>query len=246
MPTYTNMARADDPYRTGQQLYRRPSRMLAAFATLPRPNGSAAAPAASATAYLVLHRTRAIEITEATLAFGFRAASAASSASLPVLIQAADLDLMQARRHAALLAGHALPAELRGLRNAAPGLVIRGLAAVESCWSDRRARPLGMATMIDTSADLGSTQDDLADVCRRAGVAPSPASMGLDQTSYGPADPGAAERLAAAAAERALAVALACARGLDRYRWEGIIRTDRIMAATTWDLFPLVTWHDTP
>lgn len=243
MRTYTNMTRPDDPYRTGQQLYRRPSRMLAAFATLPRPRGPATAPAAAATAYLVLHRTRVIEI---TLAFGFRAASAASSQSLPQLVQIADLDLLQARRHAAFLAGHELSPELRGLRTAAPGLVTRGLAAVESGWSARHVRPRGTAAMIDISADLGGGHADLAAICRWAGIDPSPAAMSLDQASGDPADPGAAERLAAAAAERALVAALACARGLGRYRWDGIIRTEPVMAATTWDLFPLLTWDDTP
>ena len=59
-------------------------------------------------------------------------------------------------------------------------------------------------------------------------------------------DCGPAEHLAAAAAERALAIALACARGLGQYRWEGTLRTARIMAAATWDLFPIVAWDDTP
>ena len=35
MHVYTNMAWPDDPYRTGQQLYRRPAPRLAAFATWP-------------------------------------------------------------------------------------------------------------------------------------------------------------------------------------------------------------------
>ena len=53
----------------------------------------------------------------------------------------ADLDLMQARRHARFLVGHALGASLRALREAAPGLVARGLDAVESGWADQRPAP---------------------------------------------------------------------------------------------------------
>ena len=217
--------------------------MLAAFATLPSPRGPAPAPAAAATAYLVLHRTRVLEITQATLAFGFRAASAPNSQDLPQLVRVADLDLLQARRHAAVLVGHDLFPELRALRTAAPGLVTRGLAAVESGWSTRHARPRGMAALIDISADLSGGHADLGAVCRWAGIAPSPASMSPDQAS---ADHVESERLAAAAAERALVIALACARSLGRYRWDGVIRTGPVMAATTWDLFPLLTWDDTP
>jgi len=38
MLTWTNMTRPEDPYRTGQQLYRRPSPQLAAF-TVTTPAG---------------------------------------------------------------------------------------------------------------------------------------------------------------------------------------------------------------
>ena len=44
-------------------------------------------------------------MTGQTLAFGFRAASADDPAELPAVAAVADLDLMQARRHAAVLAG---------------------------------------------------------------------------------------------------------------------------------------------
>ena len=75
MRTYTNLAWPDDPYRASQQLYRRPSPMLAGFAVVPP--GQSMATAAIAVAYLPLHRTRAITVTEGTLASGFRAACTA-------------------------------------------------------------------------------------------------------------------------------------------------------------------------
>jgi len=241
MRTYTNLAWPDDPYRASQQLYARPSPMLAAFAVMPPGQCAVTAPAAVAVAYLPLHCTRAITVTEDTLAFGFRAASAADGGCIPRPAGVADLDLMQARRHARFLVGHALGDSLRALREAAPGLVARGLDAVESCWADRQARARGTATMIDIRND----RHDLAAICRSAAVTASPASMASGIPSGGPAGRGTAERLAAAAAERALAIALACARGLGRYRWEGTVRTARIMAATAWDLFPNVAWDDT-
>jgi hypothetical protein len=79
MRTYTNLAWPDDPYRASQQPYARPSPMLAAFAVVPPGQCAVMAPAAVAVAYLPLHRTRAITVTEDTLAFGFRAASTAGA-----------------------------------------------------------------------------------------------------------------------------------------------------------------------
>ena len=238
MHVYTNLAWPDDPYRAGQQLYPRPSPMLAAFAVMPPGRHALTAPAAVAVAYLPLHRTRVITVTEDTVAFGFRAASAADAGGIPQLAWLADLDLMQARRHARFLAGHELSADLLALREAAPGQAARGLAAVAASWADRQAHPRGIATMVDVG--------DLMDACRTAAVATTCASMNGTMTAQGLAgNPGIAQHLAAAAAERALAIALACARGLGRYCWADTIGTARVMAAATWDLFPLVTWDDT-
>ncbi len=214
--------------------------MLAAFAVMPSGRSFVTAPAAVAVAYLRLHRTRAITVTQDTLAFGFRAASTADAGRVPRLAEVADLDLLQARRHARFLAGHTLAADLHALREAAPGLAARGLTAVESGWADRPPRARGAATMID----VGDDSDDLADSCGRAGVVASAASMASDVTAGLPAEPWTAERLAAAAAERALVIALACARGLGRYCWEGTICTARVMAATAWDVFPSAAWDD--
>jgi hypothetical protein len=239
MFTCTNLAWADDPYRTGQQLYKRPSPMLAAFTVLSAGQRAVTAPAAIAVGYLLLHRTRAIEVTEDTVSFGFRAASTAGDGGVRDLVRIADLDLMQARRHARFLAGHALADGLRSLREAEPGRAACGLAAVEAAWADRRSRRRGTAAMID----IGEGHRDLAAICRGAAITASPASMAREFSC--PAEPGAAEQLAAAAAEQALVIALACARALGRYRWEGTLRTARVMTATAWDLFPHVAWHHT-
>ena len=246
MRTYTNLAWPDDPYRASQQLYARPSPMLAAFAVLLTGQPALRAPAAVAVVYLPLHRTRVLTVTEETVAFGFRAASTADASSIGGLAGFADLDLMQARRHARFLAGHDLSAVLRALRAAAPGRATRGLAAVAAGWADRQARARGTVTLVDVCADLGDGHGDLAEASRAAGVVVAPASACASSPCPGLAgDPGAVERLAAAAAERALATALVCARGLGRYQWETAISTARIMSATTWDLFPVVPWDDT-
>lgn len=237
--TFTNLAWPDDPYRASQQLYRRPSPMLAAFAAVLPGNQAAAVPSATAIAYLPLHRTRSIEVTEQTLAYGFRAAAITDGRSIEELVAAADLDLLQARRHAAILAGHDLASKLHALREAAPGHSARGITAVESCWASRGTRRRGMAEMIDTAADLGGSPsprglDTWVDAPHPA-LAPSPAPVGQEDAREG-------ELAAAAAAVRALTIALACASHTGRYRWHGSINVAAIMAGTVWDLFPQITW----
>jgi hypothetical protein len=244
MRTFTNLVWPDDPYRASQQLYRRPSPMLAAFAVMTVSGDAAMVSAAMAVAYLPLHRTRVVEVSEACVSFGFRAAAAADGNGIAQLVTLADLDLMQARRHAVILAGHDLPAELRGLREASPGLVTRGLASVEAGWADRDARRRGAAVLSDTSADLGGARDIPA-LCRDAGIDRSPACLAGPDAARQDGSGCLAESLAAAAAERALVIALACARGTGRYSWTGCLSTGRIMTDTAWDLFPEVTWQAT-
>jgi hypothetical protein len=87
--------------------------------------------------------------------------------------------------------------------------------------------------MIDSCTD----GDDLATACRNVGITASPpcADGGL---AAGAAVPETAARLAAVAAERALVIALACARKSGLYAWDGTMDTTRIMDVTAWDLFP--------
>ena len=64
MRTWTNMTRPGDPYRTGQQLYRRPSGQLAAFAAGGALRGGGRRrPACCVMVYLPLHRTRPVAVT---------------------------------------------------------------------------------------------------------------------------------------------------------------------------------------
>ena len=142
MRTYTNMAWPEDPYRTGQQLYPRPAPRLASFATGPPPAYRAQAARSAAIVYLPLHRTKTLTVTGQTLTFGFRAASITGEAEAGALAALADLDLLQARRHAAILTGCMLGSELTGLQMAA-GATLRGLAAVQAEWSSRRMSARG-------------------------------------------------------------------------------------------------------
>ncbi len=229
MPTYTNMTWPDDPYRTGQQLYRRPVPRLAAFTARRTATGGHLAPAAVAIVYLPLHRTRTLTVTEQTLTFGFRAASTDDAAEMPGLAAIADLDLMQARRHAAILAGHLLAGDLAVLRQADDAGVWRGLAAVEREWANR-GEATGRAAMFDCQLDLPGSPS-LEQACQQAGIfSPHGSPPGEDRS--------AGHQAAALAVERALMIALLCARHQGRYDWAGTLRTGQVMAAATWDCLP--------
>ena len=230
MRTYTNMTWPDDPYRTGQQLYRRPVPRLAAFTAERTAADGRPGPAAVAIVYLPLHRTQAMSVTEQTLTFGFRAASADDAAEAPGLAAVADLDLMQARRHAAVLAGHLLAGDLAALRQAGDAAALRGLAAVEHEWA-ARGQVTGRAATFDCGLDLPACPP-LELACQQAGIATGPGG------SWPDADRPAGRQAAALAVERALMIALVCARHQGRYEWAGILRTGPVLAAATWDCLP--------
>src|SRR6266851_2414030 len=174
MEIYTNLVWPDDPYRTGQQLYRRPAPRLAAF-TISQAAASRLVPTAAAIVYLPLHRTQVLGVTGETLAFGFHAASISREAGVPALAQVADLDLMQARRHAAILAGHMLAGDLASLRALAPDAVLRGVTAVERDWADRSAPAKGRAVMLDCGLDLPGAASP-AEACAQARISVSNAA----------------------------------------------------------------------
>lgn len=227
MRTYTNMTWPDDPYRTGQQLYRRPFPRLAAFAAGRTPAGGRLVPAAVAIVYLPLHRTRTMVVTEQTLTFGFRAASTSGAAETAGLAVIADQDLMQARRHAAVLAGHLLADDLAALRQPGDVAALRGLAAVEREWA-ARGTAAGRAAMFDCGLDLPG-RPPLEHACQQAGIVTGPGG-----SKSGPDRP-AGCLAATLAVQRALMIALVCARHQGRYEWAGALRVGQVMAAAAWD-----------
>jgi hypothetical protein len=236
MKTYTNMTWPDDPYRTGQQLYRRPAPRLAAFTVGQAMEGNLRLPHAFAIVYLPLHRTQALAVTEGRLAFGFRAASVDSGAEASGMAKLADLDLMQARRHAAFLAGYRLADDLIALQNSAHDDVLRGVAAVAHEWAERQAPTRGRAAMFDCGLDLPGAAS-LEEACERSEVSsPTIYSSAQGNTpAYG--EP------AAVTVERALTIALVSARHLNRYKWEGTLQPETLMTANAWDCFPRKAIH---
>ncbi len=234
---YTNLAWPGDPYRTGQQLFRKPGPMLAAFtlasgtlASDPADDAGREALVSAAMVYLPLHRTRAILVTGQAIAFGFQVTTAGGTA-LPGLAQAADLDLARARRHAAILAGHLLADDLTRLQALAGEAVLRGVAATERDWATRQTPVKGKAMMIDCGADLPARS--LGQACRQAQIIPG---AGWDKTAPGRAAD--SELAAALAVGRALMLALLSARHLGRASWQQDLDITEIITASAWDCFP--------
>jgi hypothetical protein len=226
MRTWTNLTWPDDPYRTGQQLYRRPAPRLAAFTTWPALAGDQLVPVTTAVVYLTLHRSRPVTVTGQTLTFGFRAASTSDPAQAADVAGVADLDLMQARRHAAVLTGYELARDLATLQQASTGAARRGTGAVAAEWG-RRGPATGRADLFDASLDLPGNPS-LAQACQQAKVNPVRAGTS-DQEDRHPVT---------LAVERALAVALVCARHLGRCEWDAALDTRAVMAACAWDCLP--------
>jgi len=229
MRTWTNLTWPDDPYRTGQQLYRRAGGRLAAFTTWPAVAGGQVVPATTAIVYLPLHRTKEVRVTGQTLTFGFRAASTGDPADVPAVAAVADLDLLQARRHAAVLAGYHLAKDLDVLLGAAGVTGCRGLAAVAGEWGDRTPAA-DRALLFDCDLDLPGGLP-LGQACQRVGISPK-ATGGARDEGRNPAT---------LAVERALVIALLCARHQGRYEWDGTLDTRAVMAASAWDCLP---WPD--
>jgi hypothetical protein len=234
MRTYTNLAWPEDPYRTGQQLYRRPPPRLAAVTIGRTGGGSHLACQSVAIIYLPLHRTKTLTVTGHTVAFGFHAASTADTSEAPALARLAGLDLLQARRHAAVLTGHMLGGDLTALRNLAGDLVPRGIVALGQEWADRRDPAPGKAAMLDCGLDLPGGAS-LSDACRQARISVSTQAAALDAPDTG-------ELAVVMAVHKALAIALVTARHLERYTWEETLHTDEILAAGAWDCLPLPPW----
>lgn len=226
MRTWTNLTWPDDPYRTGQQLYRKPAPRLAAVTTWPAMTGGQAVPMTVAIVYLPLHRTRPVTVTGHTLAFGFRAAHASDPGEVPAVAAVADLDLMQARRHAAILTGYHLAQDLAALQQSDGVTACRGLGAVASDWGDR-APATGRAALFDCGLDLPGHLP-LGQACQRVGISP----LQADATRMEGWHP------VTLAVERALAVALLCAKHQGRYQWTGTLDTKTVMAAGAWDCLP--------
>jgi hypothetical protein len=228
----TNLQWPEAPFGAEQRPFGRPRDLLTAVAVdwAPQPGGDPV-PSAAASVYLGVRRQgSAYEISTDTLSIGYRVTLLDEPGELPELLAVVDRTLTRARRHAAILAGHNLGADLARLldRSAAP---LRGASGVIEAWGDRTVKGRGMARMVDT-----------ADEARATGAA-------LDMTLAAqavalPTSPVDTAGLARAVLARALAIGLTAAVHAGRYHWEGTFRVVELVDRETWDLLPAGTPSD--
>jgi hypothetical protein len=242
MRAFTNLAWPDDPYGTGQ-LHRKAPPLLAGVALQWIDDGERAAPVAAAMAYLKLHRTRPAVFDGTAIAFGFRAVVIERIDDVEALLEVVDLDLLQARRHAAILAGHSLADDLYGLA-AATSRRWRGVDAVAQVWHGRDVPRRDVAARIDTAHDGPAADADLRQVCIGVGIAPGTAPRGLAlppiiNDRYTHLDQlETVEWFGAAVTERALSIALAAGHAADRCAWPAAADIASSLAVQAWDSFP--------
>jgi len=252
MRTFTNLIRPDDPYHVGLGLFRKPPPLLAGFAAIWVDDGERAVPVSAAMVYLKLHRTRQVDLDGEDLTFGFREVATLDASEAGKVVEVADLDLLHARQHAAVLAGHSFGDDLYGLGVAAV-IPARGVRAVEEALKEPCGPRRGLARIADTGvSDNAPADPDLRLACIQAGIAPGGVWRGLalpfivnDQYARGQeGDPGAVEWLGAAAVERALAVALVAGQMTGRCAWQGKANIGQALEKTAWDSFPSLLTAD--
>ncbi|ABW12247.1 hypothetical protein Franean1_2824 [Parafrankia sp. EAN1pec] len=223
----TNLGWADTPFGAERRPFAERTPLLAAFTVLTR----AAVPAAMGAVYLRLPRGRTLAVTEATLRFGFHAVAAEQPVETLTVAARLDALLVQARRRAAILAGHRFADDLARL--AAASAPTRGFTALAAAWPGETAQP-GLARLHDTAP--GPTPAALHEVCAAVHL------HGLPTDPDPAADPAPAGHLTSAGTPqilrrvvvRALGTALVVARSTGHYQWDQL-DLDAIVEAAAWD-----------
>lgn len=223
----TNLGWADTPFGAERRPFAERTPLLAAFTVLTR----AASPDAMGAVYLRLPRGRTLAVTERTLRFGFHAVAAEDPAETLLVAAGLDALLVQARRRAAILAGHRLADDLARL--AAAGAPTRGITALAAAWPGETAQP-SLARLHDTAR--GSTPVVLEDVCTafhlhglfaESGTSADPARVGYGASAGAP-------QILRQVVLRALAIALVAARSTGHYQWDQL-NLDDVVEAAAWD-----------
>ncbi len=124
---------------------------------------------------------------------------------------------MQARRHAAVLAGHRLPADLHLPPEAHSSHGCTRAGGGGGGLGRTPHSPAGHRNDVRLPLTTCPAPGDLVQASRYAGIAPV-----ADCSQQQPTD---MELIAALAVERALVIALVCARHQGRYEWAGTLGT---------------------
>ncbi|WP_322780369.1 hypothetical protein [Frankia sp. Cas4] len=227
----TNLGWADTPFGAARRPFAERMSLLAAFAV---PCDEGASTAAATAVYLRLPR-RPMTVTDTTLRFGFHSVAVDDPSEIPVVVALVDGLLVQARRRAAILAGHRLADELASIAAAAGGRPLRGITAVAACWrADDPER--GVARLLDTAH--GPHPASLPAVGaghQLTGLSPDP-DPSSDLAPAGSTASSAAPPILRQIVVRALAIVLITAWNVGHYQW-GDLHLDAVIEAAAWDQF---------
>ncbi len=223
----TNLGWAETPFGAARRPFAERTPRLAAFSVVFTDRFS---PAVAGAVYLRLPRGRLLAVLDTTLRFGFHAVAAQETADVPAVVATVDGLLVQARRQAAVLAGHRFAGELSLLTAAAGGRPTRGITAVAAAWGEEENPERGLSLLHDTAEWAGPAT--LADLCAHHHL------HGLDR-SPGDHTTEAASSLAVPDPLRqvvghALAIALIAARNTGHYQWDDL-HLDTVIDAAVWD-----------
>ncbi|CAO5187025.1 conserved hypothetical protein [Frankia sp. AiPs1] len=219
----TNLAWTDTPFAGARRPFPDRTPLLAAFSI----HAAGHSPVAAAAVYLPLPRTHLLAVSDASVRFGFHALATEEPAETSAVTASIDALLVQARRQAAILAGHRLGDQLAALTAAGAGQPTRGITAVRAAWHSQPSER-GLARLHDTGSQPGPVT--LADVCAGYDLHALPADL---------PPPGAdgcwvASQILRQRVLYALAIALIAARNVDSYQWDAL-HLDAVVEAAAWD-----------
>jgi hypothetical protein len=217
----TNLGWTDTPFGAARRPFADRTPLLVAFSIY----ATATSPAAAAV-YLRLPRGRTLQVSDTSLRFGFHGIAAEGPDEDAAVTTLIDALLVQARRQAAIVAGHCFTDELASLTASGGGQATRGISAVSREWKDG-GPGRGLARLHDTANEPVSTS--LADVGARLHLPGLPAAFPPPE-EIALAAPGLLRHLVV----RALAIALIAARHAGHYQWQRL-HLDDVVEAAAWD-----------
>lgn len=250
----TNLSWPDTPYGADKRPVAKTVHLLTGMAVHWADDGQDTVPVSAAAVFLPVHRTQPTVVHADTLHFGFRIAVAEHDHDTQDVLRFVDRILVQARRHAAVLAWHSFADDMHVMQDLAPER-LPGVLAVGQAWQDRTRRERGCAPLADTADDLDGTAELAADTAQRHGIEfgerlrelqRAQATQRLhDALSDNPAYPEHLLRsLGAAVLAQALAVALLAGKATGRLAWDTPLDLAEVIERGAWHVLEPVSHTD--
>jgi hypothetical protein len=253
MHTVSNLLWPDTPFAADKRPFPHIVRLAAASAICWADDGRRAVPAAAALVYLPVRRHGVQPVDTDTLHVGYRVAVATHDTDPAAVAELVDGHLVQARRHAAIVAAAGWPDDAAALTKLATGPT-PGITAVADAWPHRTepaGRERGTALLVDadpTGAGLAALADEhrLSVPAGAGGLLPQADVQTLHDQLTDPDTPPVdghdprVQTLGVAALTQAVVVALLAGRHADRLSWTAPLDVAAVVGAVAWDEFDTV------